>query len=34
VESHFDLLEDLLLAVRVPAFQRRAKRKVTSHPKF
>jgi predicted AAA+ superfamily ATPase len=34
VESHFDLLEDLLLAVRVPVFQRRAKRKVTSHPKF
>jgi predicted AAA+ superfamily ATPase len=34
VESHFDLLEDLLLAIRVPVFQRRAKRKVTSHPKF
>jgi predicted AAA+ superfamily ATPase len=34
VESHFVLLEDLLLAVRVPVFQRRAKRKVTSHPKF
>jgi predicted AAA+ superfamily ATPase len=34
VENHFDLLEDLLLAVRVPVFQRRAKRKVTSHPKF
>jgi uncharacterized protein len=28
------LREDLLLAVRVPVFQRRAKRKVTSHPKF
>ncbi|HET7501407.1 MAG TPA: AAA family ATPase [Kofleriaceae bacterium] len=34
VESHFELLEDLLLAVRIPVFQRRAKRKVTSHPKF
>ena len=34
VESYFALLEDLLLAVRVPVFQRRAKRKVTSHPKF
>jgi predicted AAA+ superfamily ATPase len=34
VENHFDLLEDLLLAVRVPVFQRRAKRKMTSHPKF
>jgi predicted AAA+ superfamily ATPase len=34
VESYFVLLEDLLLAVRVPTFQRRAKRKVTSHPKF
>ncbi len=34
VENHFDLLEDLLLAMRVPVFQRRAKRKITSHPKF
>ena len=34
VENHFDLLEDLLLAVRVPVFSRRAKRKLTSHPKF
>jgi predicted AAA+ superfamily ATPase len=34
VENHFDLLEDLLLAVRIPVFQRRAKRKITSHPKF
>lgn len=34
VESHFDLLEDLLLGVRVPNFQRRAKRKLTAHPKF
>jgi predicted AAA+ superfamily ATPase len=34
VENHFDLLEDLLLAVRLPVFSRRAKRKLTSHPKF
>lgn len=33
-ESYFDLLEDLLLAFRVPVFQRRAKRRITSHPKF
>ena len=34
VESHFDLLEDLLLGVRVPVFRRRAARKLTAHPKF
>jgi uncharacterized protein len=34
VESHFDLLDDLLLAVRIPVFRRRAKRKVVAHPKF
>ena len=34
VENHFDLLEDLLLAVRLPVFSRRAKRKLTTHPKF
>jgi len=34
VESHFDLIEDLLLSVRVPSFRRRAKRKLTTHPKF
>jgi uncharacterized protein len=34
VETHFDLLEDLLLAVRIPVFVRRAKRKLTAHPKF
>lgn len=33
-ESHFTLLEDLLLATRVPVFTRRAKRRMTSHPKF
>ena len=34
VESYFDLIEDLLLAVRIPVFRRRAKRKLTAHPKF
>lgn len=34
VENHFDLLEDLLLATRVPVFRRRAARKLTTHPKF
>lgn len=34
VESYFELLEDLLLSVRLPVFQRRAKRKMTAHPKF
>jgi predicted AAA+ superfamily ATPase len=34
VENHFDLLEDLLLAVRLPVFSRRATRKLTTHPKF
>lgn len=34
VESYFEILEDLLLAERIPVFQRRAKRAVTQHPKF
>lgn len=34
VENHFDLLEDLLLAVRLPVFRRRATRRLTAHPKF
>lgn len=34
VESHFELLEDLLLAARLPAFRRRATRRLTAHPKF
>jgi len=33
-ESHFVLLEDLLLATRVPVFTRRARRRMTAHPKF
>lgn len=34
VENHFDLLEDLLLAVRLPVFRRKSARKLVSHPKF
>ncbi len=34
VESHFDLVEDLLLGHRLPVFRRRAQRKVILHPKF
>lgn len=34
VESYFDLLEDLLLAFRLPVFSRRAKRALIVHPKF
>ncbi len=34
VENHFDLLEDLLLAVRLPVFRRKASRKLVAHPKF
>ena len=34
VEDYFTILEDLLLAVRLPVFSRRAKRRVVTHPKF
>jgi uncharacterized protein len=34
VEGYFDLLDDLLIAFRLPVFQRRAKRALTTHPKF
>ena len=33
-ESYFGILEDLLIGVLVPAFQRRARRRVMQHPKF
>ncbi|MBX3745539.1 MAG: DUF4143 domain-containing protein [Verrucomicrobiae bacterium] len=33
-ENWFTVLEDLLIAVRLPAFTRRAKRRVVLHPKF
>jgi uncharacterized protein len=34
VENYFTILEDLLLAYRVPIFTKRAKRRLTAHPKF
>lgn len=34
VENYFGILEDLLLAWRLPVFTKRAKRKMTAHPKF
>ncbi|OGW46203.1 MAG: ATPase [Nitrospirae bacterium RBG_13_41_22] len=34
VTGYIDILEDLLLAYRLPVFTRRAKRKTASHPKF
>ncbi len=34
VEDYFGILEDLLLAVRLPVFTRRAKRRLVAHPKF
>jgi predicted AAA+ superfamily ATPase len=33
-ESWFTILEDLLIGLRVPAFTKRAKRRVVQHPKF
>lgn len=33
-EGYFSILEDLLLSFRVPIFSRRAKRNLSSHPKF
>ncbi|MDY6904353.1 MAG: ATP-binding protein [Thermodesulfobacteriota bacterium] len=34
VESYFAILEDLLLAIRLPVFSRRARRRMVAHPKF
>jgi len=34
VEGYLEILEDLLLAFRVPVFTRRAKRAMAAHPKF
>lgn len=34
VEGYFSILEDLLLSFRVPVFTKRAKRNLSSHPKF
>ena len=33
-ENYFSILEDLLIAVRLPVFSRRAKRKLVAQPKF
>jgi predicted AAA+ superfamily ATPase len=33
-EEYFLILEDLLLATRLPVFTRRARRRMTAHPKF
>lgn len=33
-EEYFNILEDLLLAVRIPAFRKRARRRLAAHPKF
>lgn len=34
VESYFMILEELLIAYRIPVFTKRAKRRMVSHPKF
>ncbi len=34
VEDYFSILEDLLIAVRLPVFTKRAKRRLIAHPKF
>ena len=34
VEGYVEILEDLLLAYRIPVFDKRAKREMSAHPKF
>lgn len=34
VENYFTILEDLLIAYRIPIFAKRAKRRLVAHPKF
>lgn len=34
VESYFEILGDLLIAVQIPCFDKRAQRKLSQHPKF
>ncbi len=34
VENYFTILEDLLIAYRIPVFTKRAKRRLVAHPKF
>lgn len=34
ISGYFDILEDLLISVRIPVFAKRSARKLTQHPKF
>ncbi len=34
VENYFNILEDLLIAYRIPVFTRKTKRRLVAHPKF
>lgn len=34
VQNYFKILEDLLIAVRIPVFSKKAKRRLIAHPKF
>ncbi len=34
VENYFTILEDLLIAYRIPVFTKKAKRRLAAHPKF
>jgi len=34
VENYFNILEDLLISIRIPVFTKKAKRRMTRHPKF
>lgn len=34
IASYFEVCEDLLLSYRIPVFNKRAKRRISSHPKF
>jgi len=34
IEAYFDILDDLLMAVQIPCFAKRAQRQVVQHPKF
>jgi predicted AAA+ superfamily ATPase len=34
VENYFSILEDLLIGFRIPVFSKKAKRRMTRHPKF
>ena len=34
VESYFEILEDLLIAIKISCFDKRAQRKLSQHPKF